>query len=258
MLQLEQNTEKQSPQSIAAQLRGLVQNNIDLLEVASKLKVTPRTVRKIISGQGVSPYIRTKIQTAMENDGNLIKPPEKSIVQHLLEINRMYQNGGTLRAVGEKVGLSGERIRQLLITGAEVGLFAYQPTKPPIISKQKILSDYKKYLNFGHVAKANNISIPYLKRLRMFHKIEREDLHAIRWASQRKKCIEMYLSMKEQIGHFPTTTDLQELEKGRYLHTKVLRLWGSFGAFRQAIRFSSRSIKASHHETGTDQSASHR
>ncbi len=244
MLHLERIPSKQSSLLIATQLIAAVRSKVDLLEVASKLRVTPRTVKKVITGQTVSPYIRLKIQTALQEDTALVHSSKKSPVQHLLEINQLYQAGGTLRSVGAKVGLSGERVRQLLLTGTEVGLFKYQPPKAPVISRKKILSDYKKYLNFGQVARVNNISLPYLMRLRLLHKIERKSLHAIRVAGQRRKCIEMYISIKEQLGHYPKTIELQKLEKGPYLHGKILRLWGSFGAFQEARKLAPKSIKS--------------
>jgi len=244
MLRLERIPSKQSSLPIATQLNAVIRNSVDLLEMASRLRVTPRTVRKVITGQTVSPYVRLKIQTALEKDGILINPSEKSPVQYLLEINRMYQAGGTLRSVGAKIGLSGERVRQLLVAGTEVGLFKYQPPRPLLISREKILSDYKKYLSLGQVAQANKISLPHLQWLRRFHKIERKQLQAIRLAGQRRKCIEMYLSMKEQLGHFPRTTELRKLEKGSYLHGKILKLWGSFGAFQQAEKFTLKPMKS--------------
>jgi hypothetical protein len=244
MIQLESLQSEKSSLPIATQLREVVHNNVDLLEVASKLRVTPRTVKRVITGEAVSSYIKIKIETGLRQNESFVSPSKKSPVQHLLEINKMYQEGGTLRSVGAKVGLSGERIRQLLLTGSKVGLFKYQPPKPPLISRKKILNDYKKYLNFTQVAKVNNISLPYLKRLRVLHKIDQKNLHDIRIAGQKEKCIELYRSMKDQLGHYPKTTELYRMEKGPYFHGKILRLWGSFGAFRQTKKLYSRSRKS--------------
>ncbi len=237
MLSLKYPTKSKSEYPDFLKLTEMVRDPVDLLEVASKLGVSPSTIRKIIEGRPISKYIEVKVHSALRSDIQLSTEPGKpSAVDKMIEINRLYRESGTLKAVGEKIGLSRERVRQLLTKGSQIGLFEYRPGKQSAIPKEKILSDYKKFLKLNVVAKENNISLPYLHRLRMTYKIKGKELAAVRAASWRQKCIESYNAIAQEVGHYPTTTELQRMRKGRYLQTKIRKLWGSFSAFRRAYK----------------------
>jgi hypothetical protein len=51
---------------------------------------------------------------------------KRSRLERLLEVHRLYQAHGTLAATAKALGLSRERVRQLLIQGSKVGLFEYR------------------------------------------------------------------------------------------------------------------------------------
>ncbi|MDC4225729.1 MAG: hypothetical protein MPW15_16135 [Candidatus Manganitrophus sp.] len=76
----------------------------------------------------------------------------------------MYEKEKSLRGVGAKLGLSWERVRQLLKKGAAIGLFKYEPPKAPLLSKEKILKDYRKFLKMAKVAKSNHVSVNYFSK----------------------------------------------------------------------------------------------
>jgi len=242
MLPAKRVPQRQAFTGLPSQIKGMIQDDIDLLELASRLSVKPGTVRKIISGRPVSSYVKMKLHTMLKQDGLLERPLRDSPVQELRELNRLYQELGTLRAVGEKVGLCRERVRQLLSKGDRIGLFVYRPKKRSLISRKKILSDYRKYLNLGEVAKVNKISLPYLAKLRTLHKIGKKDLHPMQKNAQRRECIDAYTALRERLGHSPSTSELQKMKKGRYLEKKIHRLWGSFSAFRKEFSIPSESL----------------
>ncbi|MFQ5579392.1 MAG: hypothetical protein ACE5FZ_02170 [Nitrospiria bacterium] len=217
-------------------LTEMVKDPVDLLKVASKLGVSPSTIRKIIERRPISRYIEVKVHSAFRSDPHLTSVPEKpSTIDKMMEANRLYQESGTLKSVGKKIGLSRERVRQLLTKGSAMGLFKYQPVKKLLIPKEKILSDYRKYLKLNMVAKENNISLPYLQQLRTTYKIHGQELADVRADSWRQQCIETYHSIAHKLGHYPTTTELQRMSEGRYLQAKIRRLWGSFSSFRRAL-----------------------
>lgn len=219
-------------ESVYSKVTQAVKNEIELLEVSSKWGVTPAILKRILGGAPISRYIEAKIRSALRVDAPSIKP---STVERLLDVHHRYQEEGTLRATGRATGLSHERVRQLLIKGANLGLFEYQPIQPPLITKEKILNDYQKYLQFAAVAKANAISREHLHRLIAFYRITEESLEAIRIAGQKHQCVDAYISIAQEMGRYPTATDLQRLKTGSYLQRKIKRVWGSFQAFREAL-----------------------
>ena len=118
--------------SLISEVTKMVRDEIDLLELSSRCRVNPTTVRKILEERRISPYTEKKIRAGVE----LAPPPagvsgRLSKVERLREIHRLYLEKGTLEAVGRTIGLSRERVRQLLVRGAKIGLFEYDPWRLP-------------------------------------------------------------------------------------------------------------------------------
>lgn len=218
--------------STLIRLRAMVTNKTDILRVSDRLNVNPSTVEKILEGNPVSRSVKRKIRAAFTHGELNPAESKESTVERLLEVHRLYEKARSLRAVGVKMGVSRERVRQLLEKGSEVGLFEYKPLKLPLIPRQKILKDYKKLLRLNAVARANGVSTAHLSKLIALYQITEEDLKAVRREGGRIKCIEQYDSIVQKFGHHPTTTELQKLKSARYLSAQIRTLWGSFEAFR--------------------------
>ena len=159
-----------------------------------------------------------------------------SRIKFYLDCFRVYQEGGTLGYVAKRMNLTRERIRQILTRGTELSLFTYTGRDYHYIEKNKILNDYSKHLNLNLVAKVNGVSSGYLKRMLTAHKISENDLELLRENAQKNKCIELYRNIEKELGHFPTTTELQKKKGCRYLSIKIVKLWGSIDAFREELQ----------------------
>jgi len=211
----------------------------DIIEAWSKLGVTPSTVKKITEGGTVSHSVAKEIQSVFENSpelkGIIFRKASKSKVGRLLEAYNLYKEKGTLEAVGKEMGLTRERVRQLLVKGTQLGLYEYKPFDYPFIPKEKIIEDYKKLLNLYVVARRNNISTSYLHKLLTAYNITEKDLQSIRIEGQKLKCIEEYDRIRDKLGHHPTTTELQGSKLWRYFSIKITKFWGSFEAFREEL-----------------------
>lgn len=147
-----------------------------------------------------------------------------------------YQEGGTLEYVAKRMHLTRERIRQILTKGTHLGLFNYTGRDYHYIDKNKIIDDFSKHLSLNTVAQTNGITSSYLKRMLTAYKITEKDLETIRSSSRRNKCIEFYRKIEAELGHPPTTTELQNRKGWRYLSIKISRMWGSIDAFREELR----------------------
>ncbi|NKE70418.1 hypothetical protein [Candidatus Manganitrophus noduliformans] len=231
----------ESVPSLFSEVAKIVRDEIDLLEVSSRCRVNPTTLRKILEARPISHYAEKKIRAGLgfapsPGEGVSNRP---STVTRLRELHRLYREKGTLAAVGRETGLSRERVRQLLVRGAKIGLFEYAPLFPSLPSKEKILDDYRTWLKLDAVAEANRLSMTALRRLQRLYRITPEELAAVRNDRRRRECIDRYLVLAEGIGHHPTTTELQRLKEGRSLQWQIRKRWGSFDAFRRELKIPS-------------------
>jgi Mn-dependent DtxR family transcriptional regulator len=222
-------------------LRERVANQVDLWRVSDRLNVNPSTVQKILEGNRVSRSVTKKIYAALEQDGTLdVKrtrrntfSPNHSTVERLMEVYTLYEKEKSLRRVGQKLGLSWERVRQLLKKGAAIGLFKYEPPKAPQLSKEKILRDYRKFLKLAKVAKKNHVSVNYLSKQIALLGISDEELQAIRSEGRKLQSIKQYDALARRRGVHPTTTELNRSKGTRSLAFNIRRSWGSLEAFRK-------------------------
>lgn len=156
-----------------------------------------------------------------------------------MEVYRLYEVEKNLNLVGIKLGLCRERVRQLLKKGAEIGLFKYEPQKPPLLSREKILRDFGRHLKLKAVAKANQISPRYLSKLMALHSISKFDLEAIRLEGQKRQCIKQYRAVVDKLGRHPKVAELQSSKSTRSLEYKIRKIWGSVRSFRFDINSTS-------------------
>jgi hypothetical protein len=168
-----------------------------------------------------------------------IRSIQASRIEFYTRCFQEYQRGGTLASAGKVLGLTRERVRQVLVKGAALGLFEYRPREYTIIPKEKLLGDYRLYPSSAAVAKRNGISTAYLKKLWTAYGITGKLLRKVAIEGKQEKCIEAYRSVESRLGHHPSTTELQREPSWRSLWARISRLWGSFEAFREQLNIPS-------------------
>ena len=166
-----------------------------------------------------------------------------------MECFRLYQQGGTLVYVAEKLKLTRERVRQILKKGTSLGLFKYWGHEYPYLEKDKVLEDYSKSQNLTEVAKINNVSLGYLRRILTAYKVRNEDLEIIKEKFKKNQCIEEYQQIVSELGHHPTTTELQSNDRRRALGVRIVRSWGTTDRFREELNIPKFERHQSFHQT---------
>jgi predicted transcriptional regulator len=131
------------------------------------------------------------------------------------------------------MGVTRERVRQVLVKGTKYGLFNYRGHEYVYISKEDLLSALEKDPVPGRAAKILGASSTYLRRLLISYGITAQKLEEFRLNKRKKKAVDEYRTIKEQLGHHPTTTELQYNKKWRPLSARIYKLWGSTDRFRE-------------------------
>lgn len=165
-----------------------------------------------------------------------IKPERLEFYKRCFEL---YQQGGTLESVAKTIKLTRERIRQILVKGTAYGLFEYKGLEYKYVSKAKLLSDFGKHPSLNKVSKINKISIVYLKRLLLAYHITTKQIEGFKETLRKQQAIEEFNAVRDQLGHNPTTTELQSNPKWRALGERIRRIWGNVQEFRQVLNIPS-------------------
>ena len=151
-----------------------------LLKVSYVIGVSDGSLVKILTGKGLSRYLLKKISRGLRNwdnsDAAIARTPR---VRRILSLHRRYQVLGTLAEVGREMGLSRERVRQLLTNGEKLGLFHYRDQSgikslALRVSREKLLEGYRNLLQLRRVAERNNLSIYQVYRLVRFYRITKK------------------------------------------------------------------------------------
>lgn len=219
---------------IAEAVRRAIDRYGDVVQAAAWIGVRPSTLTKVLEGTSLSAPALKKLTRLLEVPETLrrAKPVQ---IDRLETAHRLYLELGTLQAVGDRMSLTRERVRQLLEKGAKLELFEYKPREYPFVERGKILAAYSRELNLSRAARDLGISRGYLEKLLTAYSIGAGTLRAIRRRTGKARRISDYRRLEVQLGRSPTTTDLQATSTGRSLHMKILRLWGSIDAFRDEL-----------------------
>ena len=158
-------------------------------------------------------------------------------------IFRLYKEHGTLEKVGKEVGLTRERIRQILVRGNKCRLFEY-PIKKDLISysflieyyknKEELLNDLSDCFKKDEMLEALSIDKTNFNKLLEYFNLTLNDI--VIYSKKKKLKIE-YDKYVEKIRHHPTTTEMREDKKIRNIWIKITRYWGSMANFRQEFGY---------------------
>ncbi|MCX6733034.1 MAG: winged helix-turn-helix transcriptional regulator [Candidatus Roizmanbacteria bacterium] len=163
------------------------------------------------------------------------RPFDEAQKQRILELKKQYDEIGSLQGVARKIGLSKERVRQLLEKGNKFGLFSYVSI-PKLKFKQltEILTkdELIKQINSKtiiEICNKYNITLEKYFKLKKLYKI---DAQVYRHNAKQEKYYNQYLEVFNQLGHHPTTTELSKKKEWRNLWHCILTNWGSMENFR--------------------------
>lgn len=232
---------------LASRIRKKVKDKVDVLEASSRFGVKPSTICKILEGRAVSFSLKKKLIAHFQDSkaAKRLGPHKVVSVENLNRVYRLFQQEGTLAAVARRIGVTRERVRQLMKQGSQLGLFEYKglkrkPFRRHFVAKGKLLSDYKVYHNLQRVADVNRIPLEFLHELLTTYRVTREQLFSLRVAVRRtrikKQFIAEYRRARKRLGYDPTIWELsKQSEYRRRSYRRIASLWGSVRAFRKEL-----------------------
>lgn len=203
---------------------------LNLEKTASRFSLTSRKLESLlIEGERHGLYKYTK---------NAVKHEKE--ISRLKEIKKVYEKCLTLQKTGDELGITRERVRQLLKKGEQIGLYTYLNTWKR--KKKKLRELTKKYnknilLNVikdiygcNKICKELDLKKHELKYLLNYYAIDYSEYCKL---MSMKKYIREYSQIVENIGHHPSTTEMNKRKDWRSVWAGIDRYWGDMETFRR-------------------------
>lgn len=153
--------------------------------------------------------------------------------RRIIEAYAAYIELGTMQLAGNRLGVTRERIRQLIAKGIKLRLFADPVGEPCPYSKRELLSLLTSFGSAAASSAALGVAPSAIARWLRERDVTPTEIRQSAIAFRRSKCIEEYRQLSRQLGHEPTTTELEfHIPGARALYARIARHWGSFDAFR--------------------------
>jgi len=209
-----------------------LRKNSSLTGLSKKINVPLVTSRNGLAQK----YGSLTMQEIKESLGILPRGTNKDRLTHAKEL---YDQHGTLEAVGKEMGCTKERVRQLLAKGVQRGFFEHEPRGAKSlrdlldsISKESLLRSIKKNIKAELICKNLNISQAQLFKLLDHYEIHLGEYQKL---ERMNRYLKRYQEMVENLGYHPVTTVMQTRSEWRSVWAGIRRHWGSMERFRSRI-----------------------
>jgi len=198
---------------------------------------------------GISP-MKVTLLTNFVKEKKIIKDfktPRRNLTEEqkekILETKKLYDELFNLSSVAKRLGITRERVRQILEKGNDYGIIEYKPSylkRFDEIAKKFSKKELEElFVEFGSTSSL----VPYLKNkldikvtkeyLKNLFKIYNIDCDYLSLQHKKKRCFLEYNEMIQELGYHPTTTIMAERLKWRALWYRISRLWGCMDNFRK-------------------------
>lgn len=161
-------------------------------------------------------------------------PEQKS---RIIEVKNLYESLGSLQAVASQLGMTRERVRQILRKGEDYGLIDYtlaRERKIEIltreISKDRLIDAIIFNKNKQGVCEKLNFSEYDYDRLVKHYNIQPQKIIV---EARYIRCRFEYERLVEKLGHHPTATEMQATNNSRALYARIERFWEGIDNFRK-------------------------
>jgi len=161
-------------------------------------------------------------------------PPDTSIAR-AEALYKDYLKFGTLTKVAKKYNITSWTVGQILRNANAKGLFKYPPEKPDLLSyitPKQLKADYIFYGPISNLAIHYGVAPGAVNRLARKYNLSIRKMVTER---AKKRLFEDYKEILTNLGHRPTTTEIQRLLKS--LYSRILHHYKSIDNFRKIYRY---------------------
>jgi len=154
------------------------------------------------------------------------------------QVKEAYERLGTLERTGKELGLTRQRVSQILSKGKQLGLFSYERKSSNLrtlkreLSREILIKDIELLCSGTKICLKYNINNTKLKTLLQYFNI---DLKEYQRATRAGKYIQGYSKIVDALGYHPTTTELNSRPEWRKIWVGIDRYWDSIDNFRKAF-----------------------
>jgi len=151
------------------------------------------------------------------------------------QVKDTYERLGTLEKTGEELGLTRQRVSQILLKGKKLGLFSYERKTGNLrilkreLSRDSLMKDIELLCSETKICLKYNINDKKLKSLLKYFNI---DLKEYQRAARAGRYIQGYSEIVDALSHHPTTTELNSRPEWRKIWAGIDRYWGTIDKFR--------------------------
>lgn len=151
----------------------------------------------------------------------------------ILRCKRLYERFGSMQIVGEKMGLSRERVSKLLERGFLYGFYGgYLKNKYPgpreEYTREFLTEKLAGHSDFAGLAKELRLEPHRLGLLLRYHGIQYRELADV------KKIYEEYMEVAKRVNRLPTSFDLSYGSMWEHIGRGIYDFWGGMTTFRSA------------------------
>lgn len=165
------------------------------------------------------------------------RPLSMNMSNKLLKIKSLYDQFHTLQKVADILGVTRERIRQLLSKGEEYGLYEYEVHRDAKFKeligrhgRDSIIEEIKHHISRGKICASLNIPIVYFIKLLKYYNIDSKYYYDL---ARKSKCLNEYSKIVDHLGYHPTTTEMISRPSWRAIWARIDRYWGNIDKFRK-------------------------
>lgn len=152
------------------------------------------------------------------------------------QVKDAYERLGTLEKAGKELGLTRQRVSQILLKGKRIGLFSYEHKCGNLkklkreLTREILIKDIELLFSKTKICLKYNINEKKLKSLFRHFGI---DFKEYQRATRAGRYIQWYSKIVDDLGYHPATTELNSRPEWRKVWVGIDRYWGNIDNFRK-------------------------
>ncbi|HUU49843.1 MAG TPA: hypothetical protein VMW81_02650 [Nitrospinota bacterium] len=210
----------------------LLKKSYSIKDVAKSMNMSFMTIRNMLFAE----YKCNNI-TQLRKKLKIKRPLSQKKIEKLKKVKKLYDKLHTLQKTANALGITRERVRQLLRDGEKYGIFKYE------IFREKKFEELLQIYNRDYLVREIKTTISPSKICLRLGITEREyynlleyyniDSKEYRRLARMGKWVEKYTQIVDTLGHHPSTYEMSTRKDWKTVWSKITKYWGNIDNFRK-------------------------